>query len=135
MTRWWRFNAIGVLGAGLQLLVLGLLRLGVHYLVAAALAVELAILHNYFWHLKWTWPDRGKLSRRRAFVLFHVAKGTVSLVSNVVMMRVLAGQWHVAPLPANGIAIASTSVVNYLLGDRWVFRGVPRALPVAKSPR
>lgn len=128
MTRWWRFNAVGILGAGVQLLALqGLLGLGVHYLAATALAVELAILHNYFWHLRWTWPDREQLSRRRAFVLFHIANGAVSLVSNVLLMRLLTGQWHVAPLPANGIAIAATSVVNYLLGDRLVFREAPRS--------
>lgn len=112
----------------MQLLVLqGLRHVGADYLAASAVAVELAILHNYFWHLRWTWPDRDKLSRKKAFMLFHLANGTVSLVSNVVIMRVLAGQWHVAPLTANGIAIASTSVMNYLLGDRWVFQETPRS--------
>ena len=32
--------------------------LGLHYLVAAMLAIELAALHNFVWHLRWTWGDR-----------------------------------------------------------------------------
>ena len=51
MTRWLKFNAVGVLGAGVQLCVLAALhRWGVHYLLATALAVESAVLHNYLWH-------------------------------------------------------------------------------------
>ncbi len=34
------------------------LLLGPHYLVATALAVEMAVLHNFFWHRRWTWADR-----------------------------------------------------------------------------
>ena len=43
----------------MQLSVLALLvRLGVHYLVATALAVEIAVLQNYYWHVRWTWKGR-----------------------------------------------------------------------------
>ena len=123
MKRWMRFNAIGMMGALVQLLALRvLLSTGMHYLVATALAVELAMLNNYFWHLKWTWTDRSFQGRVRAFVRLHVANGTVSIISNVLLMRLLAGQLHFPPLPANLIAITSMSVVNFMLGDRWVFR-------------
>ncbi len=118
-----RFNAIGMMGALVQLLALRiLLTTGMHYLVATALAVELAMLNNYFWHLKWTWLDRSFQGRMRAFVRFHVANGTISIISNVLLMRLLAGQLHFPPLPANLIAITSMSVVNFMIGDRWVFR-------------
>lgn len=117
MIRWLKFNAVGVLGAGVQLAVLWLLvRLGVHYLVATALAVEAAVLHNYAWHMRWTCVDRpGSLWR------FHLANGMVSLVSNLILMRVFTGWLGIPPVAANVLAIALTSVVNFLLGDRWVF--------------
>jgi len=56
LVRWARFNAVGIMGAALQVAALSLLvTLGMHYLVATALAVEAAVLHNYVWHRRWTW--------------------------------------------------------------------------------
>jgi putative flippase GtrA len=117
MTRWLRFNAVGLLGVGVQLAALALLlRLGLNYLPATALAVEAALLHNYFWHTRWTWRGRtGSLWR------FHLANGLLSLCSNLILMRILAGGLHIPPLPANLLAIASTSLINFWLGERWVF--------------
>jgi len=117
--RWLRFNAVGMIGAALQVAVLSLLvKLGAHYLVATAIAVEAAILHNYAWHRRWTWagrPSDGRLGR------FHAANGLVSIISNVVWMRVFTGTFVIAPAPANVMAIALTSLLNFALSDRWVF--------------
>ena len=55
---------MGLIGFALQLGVLALLlRLGLHYLAATALAVELAVLHNFAWHERWTWRDRPPAGR------------------------------------------------------------------------
>ena len=117
MTRWLKFNAVGIAGAAVQLSVLyTLTRFDVHYLIATALAVEAAVLHNYFWHVRWTWKGRaGSLWR------FHAANGLVSIVSNLIWMRLLTGWMEVPPVPANLAAIALTSLANFLLGERWVF--------------
>ena len=58
--RWLKFNSVGAIGIGVQLSVLTLLagHLGLNYLLATALAVETAVLHNFVWHEKWTWADR-----------------------------------------------------------------------------
>ncbi len=55
------FGAVGSLGVSVQLSMLALLKgfLGVYYLAATVVAVEIAILHNSFWHERWTWGDRG----------------------------------------------------------------------------
>jgi putative flippase GtrA len=59
MTRWLKFNAVGAIGVAVQLGMLAILvRLGVHYLIATALAVETAVLQNYYWHARWTWRGR-----------------------------------------------------------------------------
>jgi putative flippase GtrA len=115
--RWLKFNAVGLIGVGVQLVVLQVLvKFGFNYLLATALAVETAILHNYFWHVRWTWRGRaGSLWR------FHLGNGLVSLVSNVALMRLFTGWLGVPVVPANLAAIAITSVVNFFIGDRWVF--------------
>jgi len=117
MARWLRFNAVGAIGMLVQLGVLAVLvKLGVHYLAATALAVEAAVLHNYAWHIRWTWKERrGRLWR------FHLANGLVSMTANLAWMRLFAGWLGIPPLAANLMAIALTSAVNFLVGDRWVF--------------
>lgn len=115
MIRWLKFNAVGVAGAVVQLSVLALLvRMDMHRLAATVIAVECAILHNYFWHARWTWRDRSE----RSLLRFHLGNGLVSIFSNVAWMWLLSAWPAVA---ANLVAITATSVVNYLLGDRWVF--------------
>jgi putative flippase GtrA len=117
MLRWWKFNAVGAVGVAVQLGALALLiQFGVNYLVATALAVEAAVLQNYYWHTRWTWKGReGSLWR------FHLANGLLSLISNLVWMRIFTGGLRIPAVPANLLAIALTSTANFLLGDRWVF--------------
>lgn len=118
MITWLRFNAVGCAGAVVQLAAIWLLtRVGVHYLLATVLGVEAAILHNFYWHARWTWKGREPHLGR-----FHAANGAVSLLSNLVLMRVFTGWIGVPPVPANLGALALTSLVNFVLGDRWVFR-------------
>jgi putative flippase GtrA len=125
--RWLMFNGVGLLGALVQLSTLALLvhLAQVHYLLATASAVEAAVLHNFAWHQRWTWRDRASgMDRRAAWAAlgrFHVANGLVSLAGNVVLMALLVGALHLPPVAANALAILACSVVNYVLGDRWVF--------------
>ena len=121
MVRWLKFNAVGAIGALVQLSVLAvLIRLGAHYLLATALAVESAVLQNYYWHTRWTWKERhGSLWR------FHLANGLISALSNLIWMRIFTGWLGISPVPANLMAIALTSVANFLFGDRWVFQRRP----------
>jgi len=121
--RWIKFNLVGLLGVAVQLTVLSLLvRRGMHYLPATAIAVEAAVLHNFAWHVRWTWLDRPERLSWRSFLRFHVANGLVSIASNLVLMRAFKGGLGMAVLVANPIAIAITSILNFVLGDRWVFR-------------
>jgi putative flippase GtrA len=50
--RWMKFNVVGGIGIGVQWAVLLYLNSGFHlsYLWATALAVEAAVVHNFFWH-------------------------------------------------------------------------------------
>ncbi len=127
--RWLKFNAVGIAGAALQLWFLHLLmRAGANYLAATALAVEGAVLHNFAWHQRYTWADRPcedvpcvvwRLLR------FHLSNGAVSIVGNVLLMQFFAGWFHTPVLAANFVAILVCSLVNFVLGDRFVFREPP----------
>jgi putative flippase GtrA len=121
--RWGKFNAVGAAGVAVQLTVLALFKsaLGVDYLAATALAVETAVLHNFYWHQRWTWADRPRGSQVARLLRFNLTTGALSILSNVVLMWIFAGVFHLHYLVANLAAIAITSILNYLLADRVVF--------------
>ena len=123
--RWWKFNAVGALGMVVQLAALGFFvhLLGLHYLLATALAVEAAVLHNFVWHRRWTWADRGTGLPAWGMMLlrFNLTNGMVSLAGNILFMRLLAGAAGIEPVVANLLSILLCSLVNFLLCDRFVF--------------
>jgi len=123
-----KFNLVGGVGIAVQLLMLWLLTTcGVAYLFATALAVESAVLHNFVWHECFTWVDRrnGRVLQSAGRLLrFNLSTGTVSIVGNLLLMRLLVGQAHLRPILANMLAIAACSVLNFIVSDRWVFRPI-----------
>lgn len=122
--RFIRFNGIGAIGFALQLGLLALLiQLGLHYVLATALAVEAAVLHNFLWHERWTWSDRPAVGTARLDRLwrFHALNGLVSLAGNLVLMRLLVGACGLPPLAANACAVLACSLVNFTASDRAVF--------------
>ena len=123
--RFLRFNVVGVAGFVLQVGVLALLvYLGAHYLVATALAVEAAVLHNFLWHERWTWRDRPSDGRGRLARLwrFHALNGTVSLAGNLLLMRLLVGTFGLPAIPANLLSVLSCAILNFFASDRLVFQ-------------
>ena len=125
--RWLKFNTVGAIGIVVQLAALAILTslLRVEYLAATALAVEIAVLHNFVWHERWTWRERtgprGILTR---LVRFNLTTGALSILSNLVLMRLFVGQLHLRPVIANMLAIAITSLANFLVSELFVFRSV-----------
>jgi len=130
LLRWLKFNVVGALGVGVQLGTLAALTSGpgLNYLVATAMAVEAAVLHNFIWHQCFTWRDRtrarGGLARR--LISFHGSNGVVSLVGNLFVMHVLVGVGRMPYLLANALAILSCSIINFLLAELVVFVAAPK---------
>ncbi|HSW49036.1 MAG TPA: GtrA family protein, partial [Bryobacteraceae bacterium] len=90
-----KFHTVGLVGAGVQLVALAFFKTaaGISYLPATALAVEVAVLHNFCWHERWTWVERtrrtpGLGSRLIRLLRFNLTTGLVSIASNLVLMRV-----------------------------------------------
>lgn len=122
-----RFYAVGGAGVVVQLACLALLKtgLGISYLPATAIAVELAVLHNFFWHERWTWVDRTQASatgQAGRLLRFHLTNGALSILANLVFMAALVDRLHVPYLLANAISITLCSILNFLAADRFVFR-------------
>jgi putative flippase GtrA len=124
LVRWARFNLVGALGMAVQLGGLAVFNRCVpaHYLIASAAALELTLLHNFAWHVNYTWRDRRDSSPMFTQLLrFHLSNGLVSMAGNVALMRLLVEGARMPVLAANAIAILCCSVVNFWMGDCWAF--------------
>ena len=125
LRRWLKFNAVGAVGIAVQLVALAVLKSGLHvpYLTATALAVETAVLHNFVWHELWTWRDRRGAGRSLMgrLVRFNLGNGLVSIIVNLVFMRLLVGRFHVQYLIANLAAITAGSLEKILSGESPLF--------------
>jgi putative flippase GtrA len=122
--RWCKFNLVGAAGMAVQLGSLALLNhcSRGHYLLASAAALEVTLLHNFVWHLRYTWRDRRDHSARLGQLMrFHLSNGLVSLAGNLALMRILVESARMPVLAANAVAILCCSVVNFCLGNEWVF--------------
>lgn len=131
--RWVKFNAVGAMGIVVQLGTLVVLAgpLGLHYLLATGLAVETAVLHNFFWHERWTWMERTRRAPQLRLFLgrllrFHLSNGLVSILGNLVLMRLLVGQFRLHYMVANVLSIAACSLANFFLSEVFVFRAARR---------
>jgi putative flippase GtrA len=125
LIRWLKFNAVGGIGIGVQLIVLTILKSGLHldYLIATALAVEAAVVHNFLWHERFTWADRAGKAGFARVLKFNLTTGLFSIAGNLLLMKLLAGIFHLQYVVANIITIAACSLVNFAVSDRFVFQG------------
>jgi putative flippase GtrA len=126
--RWLKFNLVGAAGIVVQLGALSALTRAFHwdYLIATAAAVETAVLHNFCWHMAWTWRDRRDAWPPR-LLRFHLGNGAVSLASNLALMRFCSGVLHMPILAASLVSITLTALLNYLVSEYWVFTSPPAA--------
>jgi len=127
-----KFYFAGGVGFGVQLGALTALvsGLGWNYLWATAAAVELALLHNFAWHERFTWRDRTRHDPRGTagrLLRFHCTTGVVSLGGNLALMRLLAGALRINYLAANIATIAICSLANFLAAEFLVFRAAKKS--------
>lgn len=127
-----KFMTVGVMGTAVKVGALVLLDAGgLACLAATALAVELSLVHNFAWHLRWTWRDRsrglspGEVAAR--LLRFHLATGSVTLAANLVTVPLLVrAGLHIAV--AGVLATMAAGLVNFLVAGLIVFTH-PRAAP------
>jgi putative flippase GtrA len=120
-----RFNLVGLMGFLLQAATLWAL---VHWSglpasVSIAIAVLVAVSHNFLWHERFTWGDRPRHERARRWVSFNASTGVISVISNVCVTAAIMTITGLPVLPSNFIAVIAASLVNFVISDRLVFRG------------
>lgn len=98
---------------------------GVRPLVATGLAVEAVLLHNFAWHVRWTWRDRSCGLGASALLVrlaeYHLGTGAVALVSNIVAVQILTVQMGAHYIAANVAATIFAGLANFLIANFVVF--------------
>jgi dolichol-phosphate mannosyltransferase len=128
-----RFLKFGTVGASGTVVNLGVLYWGQEHLFHAvqqteiklnlslALAIFLATVNNFFWNRLWTWADRQQHHHKPWLAQFwqYTLACWLSIALQVVFTNLLAPHFYYQI--ANLIAIAMTSVLNFVLNDIWTF--------------
>jgi putative flippase GtrA len=130
--RWLIFNTVGAMGALVQLSFLSFLVkfLRWDYFTATGLAVEVAILHNFLWHERWTWAERIKNRKQnclKRLLSFNLTTGVLSIMQNLILMRIFMDKLKLGCLYANLLAIVSCSLFNFFIVDQLVFRSIHKS--------
>ena len=112
------------MGIGVQLITLTGLKSGSHmdYLLATALAVEAAVVHNFVWHERFTWVERQSKNVTVRFIKFNPTAGSFSILGNVLLMALFVDLARMNYLLANFATIAVCSLANFVVSDRFVFQ-------------
>ena len=135
-----RFAAAGLGGFVVQLGALAALTmvLNVHYLTATIIAVEAAILVNFFWHKRWTWGARvrgcegtGVLGR---LLKFNALTAVTSILGSVVVTTFLVETASMDPIVSNSISVLVLGALNFVGSERFIFRAVALAAVIAVAP-
>ncbi len=122
-----KYSVVGAMGTAFKVGALVLLHdaCGLGCLAATALAVESSMIHNFTWHVRWTWRDRslGLPASEIAVRLlrFQLGNGGVALAVNLVSVPLLTEDAGFNYALAGALATVIGGVVNFALSGLWVF--------------
>jgi putative flippase GtrA len=120
-----RYVAVGILATGFQLSLLWLfVEFGrLHYLVAAAVAIECTIVFQYVLNNAWTFRSSRNVGRRAFFLGFlktNVVRGSAAPIQ-LAILYLLVDWFGLLYLLANLVAIGVSGLYRYVLDARWTW--------------
>ncbi|MDJ0851162.1 MAG: GtrA family protein [Myxococcota bacterium] len=128
LQRFLRFAVVGASGVfvnqGLLMLLHG--HFGWPLLAASVVAIETAILNNFFWSSVWIWRYDYERSFRRLLaklLQYQVATLFTSMVVNSGVLAALVYGFSIDYRIANLAGIAAGMGANFAAGELWIFRG------------
>jgi putative flippase GtrA len=122
-----RFSVTGLIGFVVQVAALWLLvtLTPIHYVVATAVAVELAILVNFVWHERWTWQDRPSATLRERYsrlARYNAMTALTSIAGSLIITALLVESLSMSPVVANIISVLALGALNFAGAETLVFR-------------
>jgi putative flippase GtrA len=117
-----RFGLVGAVGFIVNLAVYSLFvhSVGVDYRVAAVAAWLVAVLNNFVLNRHWTFDARGGQVHFQA--LRFVVVSLVAFGFSLLLLTLLVESAGMGKLPAQAIAVAASTPLNFLGNKLWSFR-------------
>jgi putative flippase GtrA len=121
LLQWLRFAIVGVSNTLLSWTAYAVLEgVGVHYLLASAIAFALGALNSYVLNRRWTFRSRNR--RVPELLRFGVVQ-CVGLGVDVSLLYALTRQAGIHHLIAQALVFPAASAVTFLLSRQWAFAG------------
>jgi dolichol-phosphate mannosyltransferase len=115
------FGLVGISGAIPNLVGTAVLcRAGLHYLAAAVLATQLAILWNFMGCELLVWP-RSRVARAGRYLPFAFINN-LDLILRIPLLALLVERLHIGVEPATLVTLAAPVVVRYFAVRRLIYR-------------
>lgn len=120
-----RFVLVGTAAAGVQMVLLAAFVevADLQYLIAAAIAIEITILLQFFVNNAWTFSESGHVTKRTyltGLAKTNLVRGTAIPIQVGVLYGIVS-QTAVPYLIANGIGIVISGVYRYWFDSRWTW--------------
>jgi dolichol-phosphate mannosyltransferase len=117
-----RFGAVGAVGFVVNLAVYALFvhPLGVDYHVAAVAAWLVAVVNNFVLNRHWTFDARDGRARFQAMRFLVVSVG--AFIVSLVLLTLFVEDAGMAKVPAQALAVAAATPLNFLGNKLWSFR-------------
>lgn len=121
-----RFASVGALGTAVNLLVMGLLvhgMININYVVAAVIATEISILHNFVLQERFVFRDmRDGVNSLRSRLTQHLLFNNAEVLVRMPFLILLVEMMHVWALLAQAATLAVAFVARFLFVSRVVYR-------------
>lgn len=101
-------------------------RLGLHVTLSGAVAIELAIIHNFTWHYLVTWRERIQRHHLadylKRLVHYNIVTASIDLLVNLSILTILVKYYNVYYLYANLVGMMACPIFKFLANEFIIFK-------------
>ncbi len=125
LSQFGKYCVVGIVGVfvnlGIYTALVNFARL--NYMAGATVSFAVAVTNNFLLNKYWTFgnPEGSGFTQAGRFLVVSL----LSLLLNLLVLRLLVEDAGVGNLPAQMIAISVVTVLNYLGNKKWSFRQTP----------
>lgn len=119
-----QFGLVGGLGFVINLAIFALCQrgLGIPYLAAYMIAWLVAVTNNFLFNRRWTFNEHAQASRIHFQALRFVLVSAVAAAVGAGLLALLVEVGGMPKVPAEALAVAASTPLNFLGNKLWSFR-------------
>jgi len=125
LTQFIKFGAVGFFNTAISYIIYsGLYYLGLHYIIANAVAFIVSVLNSFYWNGKYVFKS-GDDQKKRAFwpalLKTYVSYAFTGLILSSVLLHLFIKIMHISAYIAPLLCLVITIPLNFVLNKKWAF--------------